>query len=194
MVNSVCVCYITLIISFSLRAFCFALTCMNFYLVSFRIPDFPSSPGIRIVSSILLATPAPQFGGICGFFRGASVWSPKLIMKILSKTCCRSSSSWTGLKCFVFLYWATALVLWKQIFPVVMLISTLIILGLRLQVMLNSVVSVIYTTAAASLRHVPKREYYIGLMWLPDCNLSFSSNLNWFLPFFFFPRNISKSS
>lgn len=64
---------ITLIPSLRLIAFCFAFTCMYFYLVGFRIPDFPSSPGIGIASSVFLATPAPSVwwhlrilqGGFC---------------------------------------------------------------------------------------------------------------------------------
>ena len=116
--------FITLIISFRVTAFCFAFTCMDFYPVGFRIPDFRSSPGIRIISFILLATPAPQFGGMCGFFKGASAWSPKLIMKIPSKTCCRSSSSWTDLKCFLVFILSHCFSSLKANFPVVMLIYT----------------------------------------------------------------------
>jgi len=113
---------ITLIISFGLTVFYSAFTCTYFYLVSFRIPDFPSSP--EVVSSILLATPALLFGGICGFFNGASVLSPKLIMKILIKTCCWSNSSSTDLKCFLFFILSHSFSSLKANFPVVTLIYT----------------------------------------------------------------------
>lgn len=135
---------ITLILSFTIRAFCFAFTCIYFYLVGFRIPDFPSLPAISIVSSVLLAIPIPQFGGICGFFEGASVWSPKLIMKILSKTCCRSSSSCTDLKCFLFFILSQCFSSLKANFSssYACLHWWLWIYGL--QVMLNSIRSVTY--------------------------------------------------
>lgn len=104
---------------FQTYSICFAFTCMYFYLVGFRIPDFPSSLGIGIISSLLLGTPTPQFGGICGFFKGASVWSPKLIMKIRSKTYCRSSSSRTDLKCLPFFILSHCFSSLKANFPVV---------------------------------------------------------------------------